>query len=355
MARRFGLLIIALVTLLVAPVLMIGLGPVSVKADIGSASWLGAVYKGYDSLLGTYVQAFEVGSTATLMIGMRNDEENPLEIKRVKVEFDWDGGLYEAQPGDYPALLNPGKSGTAKISFTVPSEDVASNLVTHHYSVSVDCTGGYEYGGQVTGMRLGTGDGSKREFELAHAWVDPAAVKVYVNGVVTGDYSLVLCGLDYWCRARIVFNTPPADGSSIVADYLVMAYEEQGNGYTTEFQMRFYPIIPGTEVVYVGDVRCTDYTLDYDTGRIRFTNPPLYGEPVFASYDYYIRWFYGGDDFAVYTSEQVAPIDDGDPGHPEPTGNSWRGIGVAVLAGVGLAVLGVILYVVLRGKRPGSV
>jgi hypothetical protein len=302
--KRFRLFIMALVMLLVVPVSMVALAPASAEAAINSVVWLDTTYKGNDPLLG-YVQAYEAGSTVTLKIFIQNTTEDTMTIKGAKVKFDWTGGEYAAAAGGYPATLANNESGIATITFTVPATSVASNLVRHGYVVSVDCEkeGGYRFGAQVTGQRLGTGDGLRTDFYLGQTYVDSATLKVYLNDVLTTDYTLHQRE-SWYDFTQILFNTAPADGWSIVVDYQSTAEVAYGDGTETEFYLGNAPIVPGTEKIYVMNILSTSYTLDYDTGRIKFTSPPADGNYIVANYQYLTRWAEGGSDFAVYSSEQ---------------------------------------------------
>lgn len=116
------------------------------KASIQFHNWIGAEYRGYDSFYGTYVTAFETGSTTTLAVSVYNDFWPdwwgwylPVNVSKVMVSFDW-GTNYTSTEVDktHPALLKPFEVRTFQISFTVPSESVASNLVTHSYTIAVE-------------------------------------------------------------------------------------------------------------------------------------------------------------------------------------------------------------------------
>jgi hypothetical protein len=62
-----------------------------------------------------------------------------------------------------------------------------------------------------------------------------------------------------------------------------------GDGNTADFKIAQIPILPGSAVVLVDGipkVETVDYTLDYSTGRLTFTDPPEQGEVITASYDF---------------------------------------------------------------------
>ena len=65
----------------------------------------------------------------------------------------------------------------------------------------------------ISGENVGTGDGSTTIFNLANAPVKPGSVNITVGGTATTDYTIDLE------TGKITFNSAPASGSAIVADY----------------------------------------------------------------------------------------------------------------------------------------
>lgn len=116
------------------------------RASIQSYNWIGAEYTGYDSLYGTDVTAFEAGSTATISISVYNDFWPewwgwylPVNISKVMVSFDWGTSYTSTEVTDTdPARLKPLEVRTFEISFTVPGEVVASNLIAHSYGIVIE-------------------------------------------------------------------------------------------------------------------------------------------------------------------------------------------------------------------------
>ena len=294
--RRFGLFLLVIGTMLAALVLPAALAPASADAAINSIVWLNTAYKGSDPLLGN-VQAYEAGSTATLLVSMQNTTGDTITIKGAKVKFDWTGGEYAAAAGGYPATLANNESGTATISFTVPATSVASNQFTHGYTVSVDYEkeGGYKAYTQYTRDDMwGTGT----IWHLQHGPVDPSTVQVYVNGTLRTDYTL-----DCDVSSPTVTFTSSVSGS-VNADYQVVETVGTGDGTQTSFQLDHYPVVAGTLKVYSDCTLTTAYTLDADTGRIKFTTAPAAGKSIIANYSYVARWTHSDDDFAVYSTDQ---------------------------------------------------
>lgn len=116
------------------------------KASIQAYNWIGAEYRGYDSFYGTDITAFETGSTATLTVSVYNDFWPdwwgwylPINVSKVMVSFDWGTNYTSTEANEAnPALLKILEARTFKISFTVPSESVVSNLVTHSYTIRIE-------------------------------------------------------------------------------------------------------------------------------------------------------------------------------------------------------------------------
>jgi hypothetical protein len=175
MVKKTAMFLLLIGAMLAAMVLPVALAPASAVADINSIVWLDTAYKGSDPLLGT-VQAYEEGSTATLKVSVQNTTGETITIKGAKVKFDWTGGEYAATAGNYPATLANNESGIVTIVFTVPATSVASNLLKHSYTVSVDYDkeGGYKAYTQYTRDDMWASSGTV--WHLAHGPVDPSTV-----------------------------------------------------------------------------------------------------------------------------------------------------------------------------------
>lgn len=304
MMRKPARLLMVIGAVFAALVLAAALAPAPAAAAISSAVWLNTAYKGADPLLGGTVQAYEGGSTGTVLISIQNATGETIEIKGAKVEFDWAGGEYAATD-NYPAALASNERGTAAISFTVPEASAVPNLVRHSYTVSVDYArqGGYQVGNHITRQNLG---GLGNVWTLDSGPVDPATLQVYVNGQLTTAYTLdCYYGVG---GARIIFTAAPPAGASVNVDYQQVELVGVGNGTQTAFQLDHPPVAPNTEKVYVNCALATDYTLDPDAGSIVFGAPPAAGATVIANYQYAARWTATGDDFAVYSADQGAAM-----------------------------------------------
>jgi len=81
--------------------------------------------------------------------------------------------------------------------------------------------------GYVTGENVGTGDGNTTEFYLANKNIVDKSETIYKNGsALTRDTDYTI---DYW-EGKITFNTVPADGDSITADYTKAIIKRNING-----------------------------------------------------------------------------------------------------------------------------
>jgi len=102
--RKSALFLLVIAAMLAVLVLPAALTPAVAEASINDVVWLDTAFKGSDPLLG-YVQAYEAGATAVLKISILNTTGDTITIKGAKVKFDWTGGEYGANAGDYPATL----------------------------------------------------------------------------------------------------------------------------------------------------------------------------------------------------------------------------------------------------------
>ncbi len=299
MSRRTAFVLGVIGIALAALVLPAALAPAPAAAAISSMVWLNTAYKGAEPLLGGTVQAYQSGSTATLLVSIQNNTGEAIEIKGARVEFDWTGGKYATDT--YPATLAVNERGTVAISFTVPEVPAVSNRVRHAYTVYVDYAkqGGYVVGNHVVRNNLG---GLGNVWTLDSGPVDPATLQVYVNGQLTTDYTLD-CYYGFG-GARITFATAPPAGASVGVDYQQIELVAVGDGSQTVFQLDHFPVMPGTQRLYVDCALSTGFTLDADAGSITFAAAPAAGQTIITNYQYAARWTAAGDDFAVYSAEQ---------------------------------------------------
>jgi hypothetical protein len=319
--KKLALLLLAVVSIaaVLAGVILVA-SPAS--AGVNNGMWINSAYKGIDPLYGGgAIVAYVAGDNATLKVAITNDTGDTINIKGAKVKFDWAGGEYTAAATDYPSSLLAGLAGEATINFTVPATSVASNTMRHGYTISVDYEkeGGFKAGTAVarqTGVLIGA-----LRYDLGHNYIDPGSLKVFVNGTQSGagDYTLDCINGEIYFAA----TAAPPSGASISADYEYMAgLVGVGNGITTEFQLTNTPpgpVVSGTEKIYLATYDTTNfryncaattaYSLDTETGKIKFTTAPGNAVQIMANYQYYGRWSQTITDFVVYTTEQGAAMD----------------------------------------------
>ena len=115
------------------------------KASISSHNWIGALMRNsYDSFYGTYITAYEGGTTARLVVNVYSDywymgEYSQVNVSAVIVGFEWGENFSSTEA----SLLDPweipyGESHVFTLTFTVPSASVVSNFVTHSYTIYVE-------------------------------------------------------------------------------------------------------------------------------------------------------------------------------------------------------------------------
>ena len=167
-----------------------------------------------------------------------------------------------SSPGEYPSIyvepaiikdeaLTAGENFTISIKTDYTGDDITAWQFALSYNPNV------LHGGIET-TEAWTGNGVTPEFNTTQNPVVQDSEKVYVNETLK---SRVRFGEDAWT----------------------------GNGLKTEFVTTGKPVVADSEAVYVDLAKMTkpeNYTIDYDTGTITFTEPPGIGEGIKATYDY---------------------------------------------------------------------
>ncbi len=105
--------------------------------------------------------------------------------------------------------------------------------------------------------------------------------------------------INFWNAKKAVENRNLITGEKATGYVLTYKTQEMsvtgesvgtGDGSTKEFLLDFYPVKSGSLTVYVDGVaktEGTDYTVDYNTGKITFTTAPADGASITADYIYY--------------------------------------------------------------------
>jgi len=167
-----------------------------------------------------------------------------------------------SSPGEYPSIyvepaiikdeaLTAGENFTISIKTDYTGDDITAWQFALSYNPNV------LHGGIET-TEAWTGNGVTPEFNTTQNPVVQDSEKVYVNETLK---SRVRFGEDAWT----------------------------GNGLKTEFVTTGKPVVADSEAVYVDLAKMTkpeNYTIDYDTGTITFTEPPGIGLAIQATYDY---------------------------------------------------------------------
>jgi hypothetical protein len=114
--------------------------PRSVQASISAYNWIGPTYRGHDDFYGTTVVAYRTGSEATLVVSVSADWFGyPVNVSAVKVGFDWGVNYSSTECSEAsPFQIQDGELQVFTVAFTVPGTTVASNLVTHTYTIYVE-------------------------------------------------------------------------------------------------------------------------------------------------------------------------------------------------------------------------
>jgi len=113
----------------------------SVQASISGHNWIKPTYRGTDNFYGTSVVAYETGSEATLVVSVLNNLGGGAlaNVSAVKVGFDWGINYTSTECSeDSPVQIQNLKSRVFTVTFTVPATTVASNMMTHTYTIYVE-------------------------------------------------------------------------------------------------------------------------------------------------------------------------------------------------------------------------
>lgn len=117
------------------------------QATISSYNWIASIYRGYDEFYGSHVVAYEAGSNAILAVSVYSDyyvgypyyDYRPVNVSAVKVGFDWGRNYTSTEASEAnPVQIEPYQSRVFTVDVNVPETIVASNLVTHTYTIYVE-------------------------------------------------------------------------------------------------------------------------------------------------------------------------------------------------------------------------
>ncbi len=117
-------------------------------ASISSVHWIAPLVNDYDSYYGTSIIGYQAENTAEFAISIFDNYASNMNISAIKIWFDWGVNYTDSNPtynSTSPAVIGPGLLRVFTVSFTLPDNTVASNLVTHDYIIyveDVNSTGG---------------------------------------------------------------------------------------------------------------------------------------------------------------------------------------------------------------------
>ena len=131
-----------LLTALISSVIMVSVRSESIEA---MTSWTNYAFEGTDSFYPAPYQevvAYEAGSTAILVVSVKNDFGARINVSVIGISFDWqkpeDGWYNSTQASkENPVTLEDNETVYFAVNFTVPSTDVAQ-AVPHDYTVYVE-------------------------------------------------------------------------------------------------------------------------------------------------------------------------------------------------------------------------
>ena len=113
----------------------------SANAAIPNYNWIGTMVRNsLDNFYGAPVTAYEENTTANLVVNVYNDFHGfQINVSAVTVGFDWGVNYTSSQCSiTNPYAIQPYESHVFTITFTVPSVLIASNFVTHSYTIYVE-------------------------------------------------------------------------------------------------------------------------------------------------------------------------------------------------------------------------
>ena len=255
--------------------------------------------------------AYTENSTANLTVALFNEVGLDVTIKSAKVKFDW-GSTVDAL--SFPSQLKNGEQGIAEFEITMPSTDVATNLMTHAYQISVvyEVQDGAAVVNNVGWEDLSLDPGN----DLDNAPIVPDSETLYdvtataVSKIAAGNYTLN----DY--TGVVAWVAPYAPSGTVHATYKYTEAVFTGDGLKKVGYLANAPVVAGSEIVCIKDTAAItiktaadagySYTIDDDTGKITFATAPAGWQSVGVYYKYYRVATDGDANLAIVTSDQLA-------------------------------------------------
>ena len=148
-------LVVTLLLVVIAGGAAIGLTLKPAEAAIASHEWLNTTYQGEDGFYDANIVAYTVSDNAELIARIDNPYSADISIDYARLELGWSSTPLDAT--EKPATIAAGKYGLVIWNFTVPEASIASNMLVHSYTITVqyDITGGlsdehwYDGGGNL--------------------------------------------------------------------------------------------------------------------------------------------------------------------------------------------------------------
>jgi hypothetical protein len=201
-----------ILTALLSSVIIVAARGESIEA---MTSWTNYAFKGTDAFYGKDVVAYEAGSTAILVVSVKNDFGARINVSAVGISFDWqkpEGGWYNSTQAskENPVALENGETMYFTVNFTVPSVDVAQ-MVPHDYTVYVEhvnATGGLVERWSVTRTDL---FGSNKQYFVVYSTDQARSRKM--------DQTIAGIAEPTWNTTKAKLLWQKAMNESAIADY----------------------------------------------------------------------------------------------------------------------------------------
>ena len=324
--RKVSILLLACLSVVMVILMAVPMGASAAIAVTG-VNWSGTTYEGVDTFYdGATVSAFTAGSQAKVAFNIQNTFAYDVNIKSVKVTFDW-GQTYDAVI--FPAALKAGESSVVRFDFAVPATD-GINAVVHSWELKV----AYESQDapaivtKYTDTAVGTGI-VNQVVTLTQTAVEPDSVVVYVNGGLwTSGFSVNLY------NHSVTFTTAVTAGQNITIYYRYGELLFSGDNAIKAGYLNNVPAV-STGVPFLRDTiaqqhnpAAAGYTVDLNTGKVTLTTAPPAWQSVYVSYTYYPTFTQTGTGVAAYSADQAAAqvaaqkLDDMDTNYPD-AGEVW--------------------------------
>ncbi len=211
-------------------------------ASINSVHWIAPLVDDFDSYYGTNIIGYQAGTIAQFAISINDNYASNMNISAIKIWFDWGVNYTDNNPtfnSTSPAVIGPGLLRVFTVSFTLPDNSVASNLVTHDYTIyveDVNTTGGVIPHFAFEGFTRSGSDFAVLSSAQADAWNMLKQIDQYMNYLPTFMTSQAKQQLLQARIAENLGNTAYDSGDfSGAASYYANASTYIQNAYSDEY------------------------------------------------------------------------------------------------------------------------